>query len=90
MNELVDFCFQGGTPEQLSLAKYGAKWVSKNNRSGLRFTRSMVKDLLSILWEIVILRLEIKYFEKLLVFKWDQILHPLWLIYSCNITKVNG
>ena len=25
MNELVDFCFQGGTHEQLSLAKYGAK-----------------------------------------------------------------
>ena len=49
MNELVDFCFQGGTHEQLSLAKYGAKWVSKNNRSGLRFTRSMVKDALEYL-----------------------------------------
>ena len=51
MNELVDFCFQGGTHEQLSLAKYGAKWVSKNNRSGLRFTRSMVKDALEYLME---------------------------------------
>ena len=49
MNELVDFCSQGGTHEQLSLAKYGAKWVSKNNRSGLRFTRSMVKDALEYL-----------------------------------------
>ena len=49
MNELVDFCFQGGTHEQLSLAKYGAKWVSKTNRSGLRFTRSMVKDALEYL-----------------------------------------
>ena len=49
MNELVDFCFQGGTHEQLSLAKYGAKWVSKNNRSGLRFIRSMVKDALEYL-----------------------------------------
>ena len=49
MNELVDFCFQGGTHEQLSLAKYGVKWVSKNNRSGLRFTRSMVKDALEYL-----------------------------------------
>ena len=49
MNELVDFCFQGGTHEQLSLAKYGAQWVSKNNRSGLRFTRSMVKDALEYL-----------------------------------------
>ena len=49
MNELVDFCFQGGTHEQLSLTKYGAKWVSKNNRSGLRFTRSMVKDALEYL-----------------------------------------
>ena len=49
MDELVDFCFQGGTHEQLSLAKYGAKWVSKNNRRGLRFTRGMVKDALEYL-----------------------------------------
>ena len=88
MNKLVDFCFQGGTHEQLSLAKYGAKWVSKNNRSGLRFTRSMVKDALEYLMGNCYFT--IKYFDKLLVFQWDQILHLLWLIYSCIITKVNG
>ena len=39
LNELVDFCFQGGTHEQLSVTKVGARWVSKTNRTGIRFDR---------------------------------------------------
>ena len=49
MNEIVDFCFQGGTHEQLSVSKSSAKWVSKNNRSGLRFTRESFKKALEYL-----------------------------------------
>ena len=44
LNELVDFCFQGGTHELLSISKSAARWVSKNNRTGLRFTRAAIKD----------------------------------------------
>ena len=51
LNELVDFCFQGGTHEQLSILGSGAKWVSKNNRSGLRFSRSLLKEALQYLME---------------------------------------
>lgn len=51
MNELVDFCFQGGTHEQLSLSKSGARWVSKNNRSGIRFSRILIKEALRYLME---------------------------------------
>ena len=47
--ELVDFCFQGGTHEQLSISKNGARWVSKCNRKGLRFSRQLVKDALKYL-----------------------------------------
>ena len=49
LNELVDFCFQGGSHEQLSVAGSGAKWVSKNNRSDLRFTRDLFKDAIKYL-----------------------------------------
>ena len=51
MYDLVDFCFQGGTHEQLSLSKSGARWVSKNNKTGLRFTRSLFKDALKYLMD---------------------------------------
>lgn len=51
MNEITDFCFQGGTHEQLSLSKSGARWVSKNNKSGLRFSRVKFKEALKYLME---------------------------------------
>ena len=49
MFELVDFCFQGGSHEQLSVSKTTARWVSKNYRTGLRFSRQLVKDALKYL-----------------------------------------
>ena len=51
MFELVDFCFQGGTHEQLSISKHGARWVSKNFRTGLRFSRQLVKDAMQYLMD---------------------------------------
>ena len=51
LNELTDFCFQGGTHEQLSIGNFDAKWVSKSHRSGLRFSRSSFKDALKYLME---------------------------------------
>ena len=51
LNELVDFCFQGGTHEQLSVTKRGAKWVSKTNRTGIRFDREALKDAIKYLIE---------------------------------------
>ena len=51
LNELIDFCFQGGAHELLSISNYGARWVSKNNKTGLRFNRKMVKDALQYLMD---------------------------------------
>ncbi len=44
LNEITDFCFQGGAHELISLSNNNACWVSKNNRSGLRFSKLLFKD----------------------------------------------
>ena len=44
LNELVDFCFQGGTHEKVSINKSNARWVSKNNKSKLSFNKDVIKD----------------------------------------------
>ena len=49
LNELVDFCFKGGTHEQLSLTNSGAKWVSKSSKTGLIFDRIAIKDAIKYL-----------------------------------------
>ena len=40
MNELIDFCFQGGTRQQLS----GARWVLNCKKTGLLFDRKSTKE----------------------------------------------
>ena len=49
MNKITDFCFQGGSHELLSLSKSRASWVAKNNRSGVKFTKSLFKEALDYL-----------------------------------------
>ena len=44
LEELVDFCFQGGTHERISITGSGARWVSKNTRSGICYDRNMIKQ----------------------------------------------
>ena len=44
LSELTDFCFQGGTHEQISVNNSGARWVSKNSKAMIRFNRNTVKD----------------------------------------------
>ena len=47
--KITDFCFQGGSHELLSLSKSRASWVAKNNRSGVKFTKSLFKEALDYL-----------------------------------------
>ena len=44
LNELVDFCFQGGTKKKIAVTKFGAKWVSKNSKCELTFDKKQIKD----------------------------------------------
>ena len=44
LSELIDFCFQGGTHEQISVNNSGTRWVSKNNKAMLTFNCNTVKD----------------------------------------------
>ena len=49
MNNICDFCFQGGANEQLSVSSSGARWVSKNNRSGIQFSKQLFKNAMEYL-----------------------------------------
>ena len=51
LNELIDFCFQGGTHEQVSINNSGASWVSKKSRAKLRFNRKVIKDAMKYLMD---------------------------------------
>ena len=45
MNQITDFCFQGGAQELISLSKNNACWVSRNNRSsGVKFSKTLFKE----------------------------------------------
>ena len=66
LNELVDFCFQGGTHQQLSVSKSGARWVSNSYRSGLRFDRKAVKDAIKYLMSNCFFTLGNKIFQQVI------------------------
>ena len=51
LNGLVDFCFEGGTHEQISVNNTSARWVSKTSKAGLVFNRSAVKDAIKYLMD---------------------------------------
>ena len=51
LNEIVDFCFQGGTHEKVSINSSNARWVSKIYRSKLRFSRNVIKDAIKYLMD---------------------------------------
>ena len=51
LNHLVDFCFEGGTHELISVAKSGARWVSKTSKAGLIFNKGAVKDAIKYLMD---------------------------------------
>ena len=48
---LVDFCFEGGTHDQISVNNTSARWVSKTSKAGLVFNRSAVKDAIKYLMD---------------------------------------
>ena len=48
---LVDFCFEGGTHELISVSNVRARWVSKSSKAGLTFNRNAVKDAIKYLMD---------------------------------------
>ena len=51
MNEICDFCFQGGGNDLLSISSSGARWVTKKDKASLKFTRELFKEGLSYLMD---------------------------------------
>ena len=48
---MIDFCFQGGTHEQVSINNSGASWVSKDSKSELKFNKKVIKDAMKYLMD---------------------------------------
>jgi len=51
MNEICDFCFQGGGNDLRSVSSSGARWVTKKDKASLKFTRELFKEGLSYLMD---------------------------------------
>ena len=52
MNEIADFCFQGGSHELISFtlsSKSYARWVPNNSKAEIKFSKTMVKEALEYL-----------------------------------------
>ena len=49
MDELIDFRFQGGSHECLSVTSSGARWVSRINKKSFKFNKELSKDALKYL-----------------------------------------
>ena len=49
LNELIDFCFKGGSHKMLSVSNSGARWVSRGNKNSVIFDKASVKDSLKYL-----------------------------------------
>ena len=43
LNELIDFCFKGGTKDFIAVDKYGAKWVNDVTSYSLVFSKASLK-----------------------------------------------
>lgn len=43
LNELIDFCFQGGLSKHVVVTKYGAKWVSNPSKHDITFDKAKIK-----------------------------------------------
>ena len=44
MDELIDFCFRGGTNQHIAVSKYGAHWVTRPDKNKICFSKSSFKQ----------------------------------------------
>ena len=66
MEELIDFCFQGGNREKISITNTGARWVTKNRRSGLTLDKETTKKAVRYLMENCFFTLGSKLFRQVI------------------------
>ena len=44
MNELIDFCFKGGTNQHVAVTSHGAHWVSRPDKHKICFSKTSFKE----------------------------------------------
>ena len=87
---MVDFCFQAGAHEQLSVNKVSARWVSKNHKSGLRFSREAIEDEIKYLIDNAYFTLVEKLFRQIVGLPMGSDPAPFMANFLCIISKANG
>ena len=66
LNELVDFCFQGGCKKKIAVTKFGAKWVSNKSKCELTFDKQQIKDAIKYLMDNCQFTLGDKVFQQII------------------------
>ena len=66
LNELIDFCFQGGTNNLVAVTKSGAKWVSNCSKHILTFDKAKIKGAVKYLMENCQFTLGEKLFQQII------------------------
>ena len=51
LNELIEFCFKGGSHENISVTNSGARWIARTSRKGELFDEKLVKEALQYLMD---------------------------------------
>ena len=51
LNDLIDFCFQGGTNNHVAVTKFGAKWVTNPSKYTLTFDKTKMKNAVKYLMD---------------------------------------
>ena len=64
LNTLIDFCFDGGSSDFITVNRFGANWVENPSEYRSTFTRQSIKEAVRFLMYNCYLHLEIKYFNK--------------------------
>ena len=46
LNQLTDFCFQGGDHNKISVSKTVARWVTRSHKNSINFDKARIKSAL--------------------------------------------
>ena len=88
LNEVIDFCFQGGLSQAIYLNKYGASW---RNCAGARvYSKVCIKNAVKFSIENAFFQVGDMIFRQKLEYRLDQILHRSLPIYFFMSMKVDS
>ena len=90
LNNLIVFCFKGGTNKYVALSSSGAHWRNEPSDDYICYNKEKVKSAVKYLIDNCYFTLGGKLYRQSKEFQWDQTQHHLWQIYFFITMKING